>query len=86
MKAIKNVIARLRYAAGQVDLKLADDAETELAELYKAAEKMAEQLRCLRDFQQEAEARGQSSIIVEVDHIFNSVDDAALTAWEAANK
>ena len=58
----------------------------ELAALREAGEKMAKQLRDLRGFQEEAEARGQSSITVEVDHIFNSEDDAALTAWEAANK
>ena len=49
----------------------------------EAAEKMAEQLRYLRDFQQEAETRGQSSITVEVDYIFNTEDAEALEAWEA---
>lgn len=65
---------------------LLNEAQEELTAMQArivAAEKLAEQLRCLRDFQQEAEARGQSSITVEVDNIFNSEDAAALEAWEA---
>jgi hypothetical protein len=57
-----------------------------LAALRKAGEKMAKQLKDLRGFQEEAEMRGQSSIIVETEYIFNTEDAAALAEWEAANK
>ena len=63
-----------------------EEAELELSALREAGEKMAKQLKDLRGFQEEAEARGQSSITVETEYIFNTEDAAALEAWEAANK
>ncbi len=66
--------------------KLSSKATPELAALREAGEKMAKQLRDLRGFQEEAEMRGQSSIIIETEYIFNTEDAAALAEWEAANK
>ncbi len=54
--------------------------------IREAGEKMAKQLKDLRGFQEEAEARGVSSTTIEVEYIFNTEDAAALAEWEAANK
>ena len=72
MKAIKNAIARLRYAAGQVDLKLADDADTELAALREAGEKMHS---LVKEFLSSDENTMLGLMVKD-----------ALAEWKAANK